>query len=75
MSRTKIVATAMAGTLAITGAAPMQPALAQNASESSETSSEIGSAIGVLVLIAVLLGLYGWFSPYNQNGAWANAYR
>lgn len=75
MSRTKIVAAAMAGTLAVTTATPMQPAFAQNASESSDSSSEIGDAIGLLVIIAVLMGLYGWFSPYNQNGAWANAYR
>ncbi len=78
MSRTKIVAAAMAGTLAVTTIAPTQPAFAQTASDSSdsssESSSEIGSAIGALVLIAVLMGPYGWFSPYNQNGAWANAY-
>lgn len=73
MSRTKIVAVAMAGTLAVTTATPMQPAFAQNASESSESSSELGGVIGALVLIAAFMGLYGWFSPYNQNGAWANA--
>lgn len=75
MSRTKLVAAAMAGTLAFTTAAPAQPALAETpaaSSSSSEVGEDIGTAIGVIALLIILGGLYGWFSPYNPNGAWAN---
>lgn len=39
----------------------------------SDSSSEAGEVIAVLVLLVAFLGIYGWFSPYNPNGAWANA--
>ncbi|AKV59444.1 hypothetical protein AK829_10230 [Corynebacterium riegelii] len=41
----------------------------------TDASSEAGSVIGLLVIGAILLGLYGFFSPYNPNGALANAAR
>lgn len=37
------------------------------------SSSTVGTGIGVLVFGALFLAIYGWFSPYNPNGAWANA--
>lgn len=38
-----------------------------------DSSSQAGEFIVLLALGAVLLGVFAFFSPYNQNGAWANA--
>jgi len=43
------------------------------ANADSGSSSTVGTAIGVLVFGALFLAIYGWFSPYHPNGAWANA--
>lgn len=43
------------------------------ANADSGSSSTIGTAIGVLVFGTLFLAIYGWFSPYHPNGAWANA--
>lgn len=45
------------------------------ANADSGSSSTIGTAIGVLVFGTLFLAIYGWFSPYHPNGAWANAAR
>lgn len=45
------------------------------ANADSGSSSTVGTAIGVLVFGALFLAIYGWFSPYHPNGAWANAAR
>ena len=44
---------------------------AANANQS--LSSEIGTKIFLLVFGVLILAFYGWMSPYNPNGAWANA--
>ncbi|WP_070463677.1 hypothetical protein [Corynebacterium sp. HMSC29G08] len=84
----KILSAATAGALALSTvvvapavqAQPVQTNYVQNTQNTKNTkktdaSSEAGSVIGLLVIGAIILGLYGFFSPYNPNGALANAGR
>ena len=85
LMKKKILSAATVGALALSTVAvapevqaqPVQANYAQNTQNTKKTdaSSEAGSVIGLLVIGAILLGLYGFFSPYNPNGALANAAR
>ncbi len=88
LMKKKILSAATAGALALSTVAvapavqaqPVQTNYAQNTKNTKNTkktdaSSEAGSVIGLLVIGATILGLYGFFSPYNPNGAFANAAR
>ena len=85
LMKKKILSAATAGALALSTVAvvpavqaqPVQTNYAQNTKNTKKTdaSSEAGSVIGLLVIGAIILGLYGFFSPYNPNGAFANAAR
>lgn len=78
----KLASAITAGALALTtvavapeaSAAPTNNSNVTNAkADTSDFSSQAGDVIALLVFGAVFLGIYGFFSPYNPNGAWANA--